>query len=180
MDLSGAIGGSLETFATAFDAARTGSVSKAIEAALPTGLANPIKAYRESQEGISTKRNYPVWDESGKQLTPTAGESAEKFFGFRSARQAVLSERTWEGKQQQTDYQEKRNALYQRYRSFILSGSKDRKTYMKFVVDVREYNKKVREAGLINMVPLITSESLKAQMRRMDHPAKRERAILEQ
>lgn len=180
MDLSGAIGGSLETFATAFDAARSGSASKAIEAALPTGLANPIKAYRESNEGISTKRNYPVWDESGKQLMPTGGESVQKAVGFRSARQAVLSERTWEGKQQQTDYQGKRNALYQRYRSFILSGSKDRATYMKFVVDVREYNKKVRDAGLINMVPLITSESLKSQIRRMNNPTKRERAILEQ
>jgi hypothetical protein len=177
MDFTGAIGGAIESTVEAGAALQRKEFSKAAEAFLPTGIANPIRAYREAQEGVTTRRNYPVFDETGRQLRPTPLETVEKTLGFRSSRQATLSERTWEAKRQVAKYNEKRNELYQRYRSVM--SSRDRKKYAELVKDVREYNRQVRDNGLEAQVPLITSESLRRQSIRMQKPTTRQAALLQ-
>jgi len=177
MDFTGAIGGAIESTVEAEAALQRKEFSKAAEAFLPTGIANPIRAYREAQEGVTTRRNYPVFDETGRQLRPTPLETVEKTLGFRSSRQATLSERTWEAKRQVAKYNEKRNELYQRYRSVM--SSRDRKKYAELVKDVREYNRQVRDNGLEAQVPLITSESLRRQSIRMQKPTTRQAALLQ-
>ena len=77
MDFTGAIGGAIESTVEAGAALQRKEFSKAAEAFLPTGIANPIRAYREAQEGVTTRRNYPVFDETG-QLRPTPLETVKK------------------------------------------------------------------------------------------------------
>ena len=148
---------------------------KALEAVLPTGLASPVRAYREAKEGVSTKNNRPVWDESGRPLVPEASEAAQRALGFRSTRQAVLSERNWEGRREIERYEELRNEIYKKYRAWVLSG-RDREDYKKIVNDVQEFNRQI--APLRGKVARITSESLRNQNKWMMQPTKRERVVL--
>ena len=175
---AGPIGGAAKEISGAKRHLESGNYLKAAEKLLPAGLANPVKAYRESEEGVSTNTNRRVWDESGKPLTLTGGEAFARGLGFRSTRQATLSERTMEGHEQQTHFKDMRNDLYERYRAWVLSGKKDRETYAKIFKDVREFNAKIAKLGLRREVAPITTESLRNQAKRMNKPSKQERAIL--
>ena len=174
IDLTGAIGGVATEMQEAGGNILEGRLGRASEHLLPAGFANPIRALREGKEGVTTRKNYPVWDESGKPLVPSSGEIATRAFGFRSTNQAVLSERTWEGHREQADFAEKRSSIYRRYRAWTLGG-RDREEYKKIYEEVQSFN---RQARTIPGVSQITSESLRNQSRRMLKPSKNERAIL--
>ena len=178
LELTGAIGGVADAFATGGKALARGQYSKAVENILPTGLANPIRAAREAQEGVSTRANNRVWDEQGRPLKPSAGETAVRAMGFRSTRQAVLSERTWEGKRQATHYAELRQSIYQRYRAWLL-GDQDPKEHKEIAKRVREYNDKVKKLKE-GEVPRITFASMRGQVTRMQKAPKAVRANLTQ
>lgn len=178
MDLTGAIGGVIEDVGAFGQGIATKQYSKAAESILPTGLGNPLRAYRESKEGVSTRDNRPVWDESGRQFVPTGGEAATKALGFRSTRQAVLSERTWEARRQRASFNEKRSQIYRKYRAWILSG-RDKERYREIVKEVQKYNRDLHRLGLEREIAPITSQSLKSQSGRMQAPSKRDRAMLE-
>jgi hypothetical protein len=174
MDLSGAIGGVANEFIEAGESLKNKQYAKAAEHLLPTGLANPIKAAREAREGVSTKNNRRVWDEQGRPYVPDTGASAARVLGFRSAKQAVLSERTWEGHRQQADFSKKRDAIYEKYRAFLLSPA-DRNAYNEIVRAVQDYN---RQAVGVPGVSPITNKSLRTQVKRMMQPTRRERELL--
>jgi hypothetical protein len=176
IDLTGAIGGVATEIKEAGDSIRNKQYGKAAEHLLPTGFANPIRAIRESSQGVTTRTNRPVWDEKGRQYKPGAGATAARAIGFRSTDQAVLSERTWEGHRQQADFADKRNAIYERYRAWMM-GKRDREEYKEIVKEVQDYNRKIREHRIPGVSP-ITSQSLQNQARRMASPSKNERALL--
>lgn len=176
MDLTGAVGGLATEIKEAGDSFRNREPGRALEHLLPTGLANPLKAMREREEGVSTRNRRRVWDEEGKPYEPGVGDTVAKTLGFRSSKQAVLSERTWEGHRQQTQIAERRNKIYEKYRAWLLGG-RDREDYRKIVMEVREFNKFLSDHGLKGE-SRITSESLRDQARRMNRPSKKERAIL--
>ncbi|HPM70124.1 MAG TPA: PLxRFG domain-containing protein [Smithellaceae bacterium] len=175
IDLTGAVGGAAESIGQVKEGIANRQPMKALEAVLPTGLASPVRAYREAKEGVSTKNNRPVWDESGRPLVPEASEAAQRALGFRSTRQAVLSERNWEGRREIERFEERRNAIYKKYRAWVLSG-RDREEYKQIVSDVQEFNRNI--APMRGKVARITSQSLRDQSRRMERPTKRELAIL--
>ena len=174
MDLSGAIGGVANEFIEAGESLKNKQYSKAAEHLLPTGLANPIRAAREATEGVSTKNNRRVWDDQGRPYVPDKGSTAARVLGFRSAKQAVLSERTWEGHRQQADFSKKRDAIYEKYRAFLLSPT-DRSAYNEIVRAVQDYN---RQAVGVPGVSPITNKSLRTQVKRMMQPTRRERELL--
>lgn len=109
---------------------------------------------------------------------PVASETARRALGFRSTRQAVLSQRTWEGHRQQAHFTEMRNDIYEKFRAWLLSGGKDRSRYAQIIKEARDYNAKIRELGITAEVPPITTQSMRAQMKRTQAPTKRERALL--
>ena len=176
IDLTGAVGGVATEGKEAWDSLMEGRFGRAAEHALPSGLANPLRAYRESVEGATTRNKRRVWDEEGKPFVPSAGETAARAFGFRSTNQAVLSERTWEGHKEQTAFADKRNAIYERFRAWTLGG-RDRDEYREIVKQVQEYNDQIAKQG-IRGVSRITSQSLRDQAKRMQRPSKNERALL--
>jgi len=177
IDLTGAVGGvgnDLKEFGENFG---RGQYSKAAEKLLPAGAANPVRAIRESSEGVTTKNNRRVWNENGKPFIPGTAAAVARSVGFRSTDQAVLSERTWEGHREQGKFAEKRNAIYERFRAWTLGG-RDRDEYRKIVEEVQKYNRTIRENRIRGVSP-ITSESLRNQTKRMQKPSKNERAILQ-
>jgi hypothetical protein len=176
MDLTGAIGGVLGEAKEAMEDIGEGRGLKAAEHLLPSGFANPLRAMREAREGVVTKNQRRVWNEQGKPFVPSTGETAARVFGFRSANQAVLSERTWEGHRQQSDMAKKRDSIYESFRAWTL-GDRDQREYQRIIKKAQEYNASVTKQG-IRGVPRITSESLRDQAKRMQRPSKNERAIL--
>lgn len=177
LELTGAVGGVIDAVGEGGKAAMRRQYSKAVENLLPTGLANPIRAAREAKEGVSTRANNPVWDERGRQLVPTSGETTARALGFRSARRAVLSERTWEGKRQAAHYTDLRQSIYQRYRAWLLGDRHNQEEHKRIMKMVREYNGKARELK-DGEVPEIKAGSLRSQARRMEKAPKAVRANL--
>jgi hypothetical protein len=178
IDLTGAIGGVATEIKEAGESLGRGQYSKAAEHILPTGFANPVRAYREAEEGVTTRNNRRVWNEKGRPYVPEEGATAARALGFRSTDQAVLSERTWEGHRQQTAFAEKRNSIYERYRAWLLGG-RDRDEYKDIVKEVQDFNAYIRR-NRIRGESFITSQSLKNQVRRMQRPSRKERSILEE
>uniref|UniRef100_A0A6M3JF17 Putative regulatory protein n=1 Tax=viral metagenome TaxID=1070528 RepID=A0A6M3JF17_9ZZZZ len=176
MDLTGAIGGVLQEAGEAAGAISEGRYAKAAEHLLPSGFANPLRAMRESKEGVVTRNQRRVWDEKGRPFVPSTGETAARALGFRSANQATLSERTWEAKRQQTRLNDKKSAIYEAFRSWSLGGQ-DRNEYNKIIEMAKKFNSEL-QAQRINTVAPITSQSLRDQARRMQAPTKRVRALL--
>lgn len=174
IELTGAIGGVAVELKEAVENIGRGRYVKAVEHVLPSGGANIVRAIRESNEGVSTRSNRRVWDTSGKPYQPSVGETISRAAGFRSTDQAIVSERTWEGHREQASYNEKRNAIYERYRAWLLGG-RDPEEHKAITKEVREYNNGVK--GL-DGVSRITFEALRRQEKGLKKPAKRERAIL--
>jgi hypothetical protein len=174
IDLTGAVGGVATELKEAGENLGRGNVGRAAEHLLPSGFANPARALRESSEGVSTRNNRRVWGEDGKPYIPGTAATIARAAGFRSTDQAVLSERTWEGHRQQAEIAERRSAIYEKYRAWLLGGRK-REEYKKIVKEVQEFNKAAKK---LRGESLITSQSLKNQVRRMQKPSKKERSIL--
>jgi hypothetical protein len=174
IDLTGAIGGVYSEAMEAVENMARGDFGKAAEHLLPSGFANPVRALRESAEGVVTRNNRRVWNEEGKPFVPDAAATVGRALGFRSTDQAVLSERTWEGHREQAKFAEKRSAIYERYRSWLLGG-KDESEHKAITREVREFNNKVK--GL-DGVSRITFESLRRQAKGLEKPSKKERSIL--
>ncbi len=85
-DLAGPIGGVANDLVGDRGAAHylaTGQPGKALEKALPTGVANPFQAMRENTEGVTSSRGYPWRDDQGGNYMPTQAETAAKAMGFR-------------------------------------------------------------------------------------------------
>lgn len=175
IELTGAIGGVAVELKEAAENIGRGRYVKAVEHVLPSGGANIVRAFRESAEGVSTRSNRRVWDTSGKPYQPSVGESIARAAGFRSTDQAVVSERTWEGHREQARYNDARNALYERYRAWLLGG-RDPEEHKAITKKVREYNNGIKE---VDGVSRITFESLRRQAKGLKKPTKKERAILQ-
>jgi len=176
IDLTGAIGGVYEDITEAAENIGRGQYGKAAERVLPAGFANIARAIREGGEGVTTKNNRRVWDERGKPYMPSTAASLARGFGFRSTDQAVLSERTWEGHREQSKFAEKRNAIYERYRAWLL-GKGSSAEHKDIIKEVRAYNDKIKDLGLKG-ISRITFESLRRQAQSVKKPTKKERAIL--
>ncbi len=177
IDLSGAIGGAAADIREAGENLMSGQYGRAAEHLLPTGIANPLRAKRETEQGVTTRNKRRVWDEQGKAYVPGSGATTARVLGFRSTEQAVLSERTWEGHRQQGKFADKRNGIYERYRAWLLGG-RDREEYKKIVKEVQDFNAYLRKNN-VKGESFITTQSLKNQVRRMNKPSRKERSILE-
>ena len=174
IDLTGAVGGVAQDVKEAGEAVGRGQYGRAAEYLLPTGIANIPRAIRESTQGATTRANRPVWDEQGKPYKPGTASTVARVAGFRSTEHAVLSERTWEGRREQTRLNDKRKDIYERYRVWLI-GRGSNAEHAKILEAVKKYNQSVEG---IDGATKITFKTLRDQARRTAKPSKRERAIL--
>jgi hypothetical protein len=172
MDLTGPFGGVYNDISQAAHYLTTGQPYRAVEKTLPNVASNLFTAARELRTGAVTKSGYPVWDEEGKPLQPSAVETGLKGMGFRSSRRATLQASEWEWKQMETRYADKRKKIYEQYRAYLKTWSKDK--YQDIMKQIKEYNADVMSEGLQKQVPLITKASIKGQVKRMAKPTKRQ------
>lgn len=177
-ELLGAPGGIAKDLVTAGQFARTGQTGRALETVLPTGVANIPRTIREREEGVTTANNRPVFDETGKRLMPTSGESALRLVGFRSSHQAMLSERITEAYQDEAKMKGKRERLLQEYRSIVTRpDSMGKVKDMQTLKDaVKDFNEKVMKYGQKDTVHTITANTFSDQRKRMTTPTKEQRS----
>jgi hypothetical protein len=173
IELTGAIGGVIKDLDQAREFIATGNPYRAFETILPSGPGNVLKGLRERKEGAVTRKGHQVFGESGRPYKPTAGETALRIGGFRSAKRATLQARQWEQTKEQFNFRKRKARIYQAYRSFLVS--RDPEKYKQVIKDAKEFNEKLRSLGRQREVAPITRKSLKSQARRMQKQTKRKR-----
>jgi len=178
LDLTGAIGGAAEDFAKAGGYMTTGQYMRALEKALPTAAANPLRAYREAQTGLVTEKGFRVFSDEGKPATPSAGQSIARAFGFRSAEQATTAERTQEAKAMEERFMNKRQHIYESFPAWYANPERDQDDWKQILNDINEYNKSVLGKKLQKQVPIINGTSLRTQAARLTKPTTKERLRL--
>ena len=179
---AGAIGGVAKEGKMAWHQADLGNYGRAAEHILPTGIANFGRAAREAKQGLTTEKGKRVWDESGKPYMPTTAETLLRMGGFRSSKQAMTTERLYEGKDQAAKYAERRQEIYERYRVYLANpeGERDMKEHKKIRDQVREYNDNIKKHGLKGEgVSLITFESMRRQAATIRHATKNEKRMMQ-
>uniref|UniRef100_A0A6M3KQ94 Putative methyltransferase n=1 Tax=viral metagenome TaxID=1070528 RepID=A0A6M3KQ94_9ZZZZ len=179
---AGPIGGFAKDFTEAGKQIGKGNYARSLESVMPAGLANVVKAYRESEEGVTTRKGFRVWDERGKPFTPTAAETAMRVAGFRSSRQAVVTEQLHEAKQQAAGFAEKRNSIYERYRAYLARPESKRteKEHREIREAVRDYNKQRRDLKLTKEVSEIVFSEMRTRIaKQMRQPNKKTKAMLQ-
>jgi hypothetical protein len=174
----GAIGGVIEDFEKAGHFLGTGQPLRAAEKAAPTGLGNVLKAIRESERGITTEKGNRVWDDTGHPMKPTAGETTLRALGFKGPRQAILQERAYENVQIEQRFSERRKDIYEEARAYFADPDRTKEQWSKIWAKVKKFNEQVISEKLRPGVPLITTEALRKQAKKMTAPTKKEKGRL--
>jgi tRNA G10 N-methylase Trm11 len=176
IEFTGAVGGVATDIVQAGHFMTTGQFGRAAETALPIGVGNWLRAFRE-RGGATTRRGTPVWDEESKQYVPGTGETVLRTLGFRTSRRATVQARLWEGKREQKRFDDRRNTIYEKVRVAHQSGGQEQ--WDSVMDDIVAFNDNIIASGAEAHVSMITIQSLKRLIRGMHAPSKRVRGILE-
>ena len=96
-----------------------GNISKGIEQMLPLAASNPIKAARESTEGLTTRTNAPIfYGDQPVKLDMT--EAILRGLSFNPARVAQIREVQWKERKAEMKYRDDRTDIYARIKQFYL------------------------------------------------------------
>lgn len=177
--LAGPAGGVAEDISSVKKYVQTGEYSKAAESVLPTAVANLLRAYRERQEGVTSRQGRRLWDESGQPFMPTVGQSLLRATGFRPSEQAMLQERKFESQRVYDTFKETHDDILEAIRAYYISPAKDPAKMARIVDQIEKYNQQITSLGLVNQVPLITRNSIITQLRGVSAPKKKEMARLQ-
>jgi hypothetical protein len=175
-DLAGPIGGVANDLVGDRGAAHylaTGQPGKAVEKALPTGVAKPFQVMRESTEGVTSSRGYPLRDDQGGNYMPTPAETTAKAMGFRPAREARLKDMDQAAREEERSFQDRRNDIMESYRALTAAGGTDRKRLDGLVSDIAKFNAEVESFGRADVQP-ITQKSLESSLMRFRNASKQE------
>jgi hypothetical protein len=173
LDLTGAAGGVVEDIQQAGRFIKTGQYGRAVEKAIPRGFENLLRATRERKSGLVSQRGKRVFTDKGKPYMPSKLETFTRAAGFRSAKEATLSERTWESKREESTYNDRKSEIYERYRAYLAKPSK--KEHQEITKLVKEFNRDIKGKN----VARITFESMKRQAKSMRRPTKRQAGRLQ-
>jgi hypothetical protein len=147
-----------------------GDISKGIETMLPTGLSNPVRAYREATEGLTTGKNAPVfYGKDPVKLSPI--EAYYRAFSLNPTRIATIREKQWSERQIEAAYREESAGLYARYKRLQLSGNPDMNKVAELLAEIEQYNLRAKRHG----ISPITRRSIRTNIRRNFRPSRRER-----
>jgi len=178
LDLTGAFGGIVEDIGRAGHYLATGQPGRAAERAAPGFLGNFLRAMRELN-GATTSSGNRVWDERGKPYIPTGGETAGRILGFRSGRRATVEAREREARREQANFSDRRKNIYEEYRAYLADAEADPGKLRDILDKVERYNTFIREHDMRRVVPLISRDSMRDQVRKMLRPNKSRLAVIE-
>jgi len=156
------------------DAAQAKSFYRGVETAMPTAVKNAMKAWREYDEGVTSRTYSPVF--YGKeQLQPDWLESALRSMSLNPIRIAQVRETQWKERVRAGKLSKIRSELYSKFKAFYLDppNERSRKKYLKLLEEVREYNERAKAAG--KATPVITGKSIRTNLKRAFKPSKLER-----
>lgn len=176
--LAGPVGGVAEDLSNVKKYTQTGEYSKAAESVLPNAVTNLLRAYRERQEGVTSRQGRRLWDESGKPFIPTTGQALLRATGFRPSEQAMLQERKFESQRVYDTFKEAHDNILEAIRAYLISPVKNPEKMVRITRQIEKYNQQITSQGLINQVPLITRNSIMTQLRGVSAPKKKEAARL--
>lgn len=172
--LAGAAGGVAEDIVKAGHYFSAGQVGRGTEKMLPTAAANILRARRESKTGVMSEATRPLWDKGGKIFRPTGLETAERVFGFQSARQSIARERDWEARRIEDMFKNKREAIYEELRAWAADPERDNKGLTKIYKKQADFDKEIIDMGLAGQIPLIRSVGIRNQIKSVIVPKKSE------
>lgn len=177
----GAIGGVVKEIGGGIHKAIIGDYAKATEHLLPTGVAAPIRAYREHKRGVTTEIGKRVYDETGKPYMPTTGETAMRVLGVTSSKLSATKERLYEAKKQVANFQEKRNEIYERYRTYLQNSPEERDMadHRAIREDVQKFNQHIKDLNLKGEVAPISFSSMRKQAKEMRTANRKTRRMLQ-
>jgi hypothetical protein len=170
-ELFGIAGGLYKDVEDALHFLSIGQPGRAVEKVIPTSMANTIRAIRELN-GVTTSKGQRVWDENGEPYIPSGTETFLRAVpGFRTAKQATMSERTWETKREIKRFAGKRDKILEMWRDWLVTkgDSKQLKTIMDKISD---YNESVIGSQKVGEIPLIKETTLKSQAKALTRPSK--------
>ena len=161
--------------ASVIKAIRRGNWSKALENApfMPLALANPLKAIRESRQGVTTWTNTPVFY-GNEQLMADKSDVIARFFSFNPAAIAGKREKQYAESKIERKYQSMKTDIYARFKSYYGKEKKSDKELMNLLEDVREFNERLRNSNVINK-SYITAKTIRSNIKRSFRPSKKER-----
>jgi len=168
LDLVGAPGGVIEDVIQAGRFVASQQYGRAGEKVLPRGAENIFRAQREKKTGLVTQRGQRIWTVEDKAYKPSSFETGLRTAGFRSAKQAVIAERSWESKREEAVFKKKKSKIYEMYRAYQTDPKQEKIKQIR--IKVKEFNKDVRGVN----VPKITFKAMRLQAKRMRKPTKRQ------
>jgi hypothetical protein len=139
-------------------AASTGQLARAFEIASPTFIERPLKALRQSSEGLTTTRGKVIKDPQGKAIMPTTGENIATGLGFRPSRLARMSDHYRQFGNIRKFYGDWRGDIFTKFRL-----AKTFEARQVVIQEVIEYNKKAGEQE--GAVILIQTKQLKQALK---------------
>lgn len=177
LDLTGPFGGVFENLAQAGHYVMTGQPGRALEEAAPTAFANILKAYREL-DGATTRSGARIWDENGKPMVPSNVDTAKRALGFKPSERSITEARERESRVEQSNYADRRKSIYEEFRAYSVEREKDPEKLKSILDKIKAYNDAVLRSGQQGIIPLITPQSLKSQVRNLGRPSKSEMRTL--
>lgn len=150
-----------------------GDVMKGAEKLAPRFIAGPLKAIRESTEGVTTPSNQPVYYGNEK-LRASAVEAAIRAAGFSPSRLATIREKQWKERQTARDYDQNRSDIYRRVRAYYNQSAyaRDPGDWADILGLIEGYNARVKRNG--SPSPFITAEVLRRIATQVGRAPKRE------
>jgi len=152
-----------------------GNFMKGTEKLLPNALAAPIRAYRESTEGLTTKGSVPIFHGTDR-VTSSTIDAIRRAMSFNPAKIASITEKHYAERKVEEKYSKMRSEIFGRFRRYLLAPKKEqtKAKMMEILAMVQEYNERVKEKGVWNVLP-ITAATLKAAGREVFRPPRKER-----
>jgi len=154
-----------------------GDISKGIEKIVPNAIGAPIRAYREYDEGVTTRTNAPVF--YGKDpLKLDFIDAAIRAASFNPSRVAKIREKQWKEREVEMRMTEERADIYARFRKYFMDRDRDPAKYIDLLNEVRIYNERIQRKGA-GGIPMMTNKSIKQNLRKSFRPNKKERMRIE-
>ena len=149
-----------------------GDLNKGAEKLSPRFIAGGFKAYREYNEGVTSKTNQPLYW-GNERLKASFYDALIRAVGFNPAGISEKREIQWSERKIERKYSEMRSAIYTRFRRFMLKGGSTA-AWIDIMADIEAYNARLLRQGH-KAVPMITHSTLRGIVTRMHKPIKRER-----
>lgn len=145
--VTGAVGGLGTKAMKAAEQAGRGDLTRALETAAPTAIANVMSGMRQTSDGVRTVHGKPVFYK-GKPLTMTPAEGAIRMLGMQPARTADVGETRGVERSLSAEWNQRRKDALDQYR---FGGG---------MAPIREFNEELRESQADGLIPPIAATSM--------------------